>query len=161
MHPGRAPEESGRALDRGAALVTAEAIGSMEGAHQITVEFAKQRVQFGEPIGHYQGVKHPLADAYVDIECLKSLLYYAAWCLDESPDEAPRYVSMAKAYASEALARIGVDAVQLHGAVGYTWEYDPHLYFKRAKSSEVLLGSPAYHRELVARGIGLGEAARA
>ena len=77
--PGHARPAIERALDRAALAVTAEAIGSMEGALDITVEFAKQRVQFGHPIGHYQGVKHPLADAYVDIECLKSLLYYAAW----------------------------------------------------------------------------------
>ncbi len=115
-----------------AAAVTAEAIGAAEGGHALIVEYAKQRVQFGSLIGRYQGVKHPLAEMYVDIESFKSLLYYAAWCLDESPDEAPLYVSMAKAWASDAFTRIGIDGIELHGALGL------HLGVRRPALSEAL-----------------------
>jgi alkylation response protein AidB-like acyl-CoA dehydrogenase len=139
-----------RIVDRATAGLTAEMIGAADGAVVLTANYAKDRIQFGSPIGRYQGVKHPLAEMYVDVESTKSLLYYAAWALDESPDEAPRYVSMAKAYASEAFARIGIDAVQLHGAVGYTWEFDAHLYLKRSKWARPMYGDSDFHYERVA-----------
>jgi alkylation response protein AidB-like acyl-CoA dehydrogenase len=139
-----------RLLDRGAAAVTAEMIGASEGALQLTVRYAKERVQFGSPIGRYQGVKHPLAEIYVDVESSKSLLYFAAWALDESPDEAPRAVSMAKAYATETFSRLGLDVVQLHGGIGYTWEYDAQLYLKRSKWARPTFGDAAYHYERTA-----------
>jgi alkylation response protein AidB-like acyl-CoA dehydrogenase len=132
--PGGAAPALAKAVDFATNAVTAEMIGAAEGALALTTEYAKSRIQFGSPIGRYQAVKHPLAEMYVDIESWKSLGYYAAWALDEAPDEAPRYVSMAKAYASEAFARIGIDVVQLHGAVGYTWEFDAHLYLKRSST---------------------------
>jgi len=87
----------------------------------------------------------------VDVESFKSLLYYAAWCLDEGDPEAPRFVSMAKAYASEAFARIGIDGVQLHGAVGYTAEYDIQLYLKRSKWARPAFGDSDFHYDRVAR----------
>ena len=139
-----------RILDRATAAVTCEMIGAAEGAVALTAEFAKQRIQFGAPIGRYQAVKHPLAEMHVDVESAKSLLYYAAWCLDESPEDAPRYVSMAKALLSDAFARIGIDAVQLHGAVGYTWEFDAHLYLKRSKWARPMYGDSDFHYERVA-----------
>ena len=145
----RAPLE--RIQDLATAAVTAEMIGAAEGAHRLTVEFARQRSQFGKPIGQFQAVKHPLAEMYVDVESFKSILYYAAWALDEGHEDAPRAVSMAKAYASEAFARIGIDAVQLHGAVGYTWEYDAQLYLKRSKWARPMFGDAAWHYERVAR----------
>ena len=138
-----------RLLDCAAAAVVAEAIGAAEAAHALTVEYAKQRVQFGSLIGRFQGVKHPLAEMYVDIESFKSILYYAAWCLDENPEEAPQYVSMAKAYASDAFTRIGVDCVELHGAQGYTWEYDSQLYLKRSKWVKAMFGDSDHHYERV------------
>jgi len=137
-------------LDRAALAVTAEASGAAEAAVRLTADYARERVQFGSPIGRFQGVKHPLAEMHVDVESFRSILYYAAWCLDESPAEAPRFVSMAKAYASEAFARIGIDAVQLHGAVGYTWEYDPHLYLKRSKWVRGVWGDADWHYGRVA-----------
>jgi alkylation response protein AidB-like acyl-CoA dehydrogenase len=140
-----------RTLDRAAAAVTAEMIGAAEGALALTVGYAKQRVQFGSPIGRFQGVKHPLAEMYVDVESFKSLLYYAAWTLDEGQADAPRAVSLAKAYASEAFARIGVDCVQLHGGIGYTWEYDAQLYLKRSKWARPAFGGPGYHYDRVVR----------
>ncbi|UCE85325.1 MAG: acyl-CoA dehydrogenase [Deltaproteobacteria bacterium] len=148
--PGRVWPALARTLDFATAAVTAEAIGAAEGALALTTEYARNRIQFGSPIGRYQAVKHPLAEMYVDIESWKSLCYYAAWALDESPDEAPRYVSMAKAYASEAFARIGIDVIQLHGAVGYTWEFDAHLYLKRSKWVRPMYGDADYHYDRVA-----------
>jgi alkylation response protein AidB-like acyl-CoA dehydrogenase len=139
-----------RLLDHATAAVTAEAIGAAEGAHALIVQYAKDRVQFGSLIGRFQGVKHPLAEMYVDIESFKSLLYYAAWCLDESPAEAPLYVSMAKAYASDAFTRIGIDGVEFHGAVGYTWEYDAQLYLKRSKWVKSTFGGSDHHYDRVA-----------
>ena len=148
--PGQARPAIERAFDRGAALVTAEAIGAMEGAHRITVEFARQRVQFGQPIGHYQGVKHPLADAYVDIECLKSLLYYAAWALDAAPEKVPLAVAEAKAFGSEVFPRLGVTGIQLHGGVGFTEEYDIQLYLKRSKWFRQAFGDEDYFADRIA-----------
>jgi len=139
-----------RLLDHAAAAVTAEAIGAAEGGHALIVEYAKQRTQFGSLIGRFQGVKHPLADMYVDIESFKSLLYYAAWCLEESSDEAPLYVSMAKAYASDAFTRIGIDGIELHGALGTTWEYDAQLYLKRSKWVKSAYGGSDHHYDRVA-----------
>jgi alkylation response protein AidB-like acyl-CoA dehydrogenase len=137
-------------LDRGAAACTAEIIGAAEALTAITVQYAKDRVQFGNPIGHYQGVKHPLAEAYLDCECMKSLAYYAAWTLEESPEEAAAAVSKAKGFASEAFTRIGVTGIQLHGAVGYTEEYDCQLYLKRSKWARPAYGDEGYHYERVA-----------
>jgi len=132
-------------LDLGALLVSAEAVGSAEGAVQLTVDFARQRVQFGSPIGRYQGVKHPLAEAHVDVESAKSLVYYAAWALQEGEPDASVAVSRAKAYASECLPRIGIEGVQLHGGVGYTAEYDIQLYLKRGKWLRPAFGDAEHH----------------
>jgi alkylation response protein AidB-like acyl-CoA dehydrogenase len=140
-----------RIVDLATAAVTAEMVGAAEGAHALTVKFAGERVQFGKPIGQFQGVKHPLAEMYVDVESFKSLVYYAAWALDEGHEDAPRAVSMAKAHASDAFARIGIDAVQLHGGVGYTWEYDAQLYLKRSKWARPIYGDATWHYERVAR----------
>ena len=148
--PGRAWPLIAALLDRGAVAVTAEVIGAAEAANSLTVEYARGRVQFEQPIGRFQAVKHPLAEMYVDTESFKSLLYYAAWAIDHSPDEVPRYASMAKAYASEAFRRIGIDAVQLHGAVGYTSEYDIQLYLKRSKWASPAFGDAAYHYQRIA-----------
>jgi alkylation response protein AidB-like acyl-CoA dehydrogenase len=149
--PGAAWPVLSRLSDCGAAAVTAEAVGAAEAVLELTVSYAKQRVQFGEPIGRFQGVKHPLAEMYVDLESWKSLLYYAAWLLDRDDADASLAVSRAKAYASDAFARIGIDAVQLHGGIGYTWEYDAQLYLKRAKSTRPAWGDAAFHEERVAQ----------
>lgn len=139
-----------RLLDRAAVAVTAEMIGAAEQAVQITTDYALERVQFGALIGRFQGVKHPLAEMYVDVESYKSLLYFAAWALENEPDAVPRFASMAKAYASEAFARIGIDGIQLHGAVGYTDEYDIQLYLKRSKWARPAFGDAGHHYERVA-----------
>ncbi len=146
--------EAGAAIDRlwdlGAAAVAAETVGAAEAALQLTVDYAQDRVQFGQPIGAFQGVKHPLAEMYVDIQSFKSLVYYAAWCLDEDHEDAALATSRAKAYASDAFPRIGVDAIQLHGGIAYTWEYDAQLYLKRSKWARPIFGDADYHYERVA-----------
>jgi alkylation response protein AidB-like acyl-CoA dehydrogenase len=147
---GRAAPAIARLFDRGAIATTGEIIGAAEAALALTVQYAVDRIQFGNPIGKYQGVKHPLAEMYVDIESTKSLLYYAAWALDESPADVPRSASLAKAYGSCAFTRIGIDGVQLHGAVGYTAEYDIQLYLKRSKWARPTFGDSDFHYERVA-----------
>ncbi|HEX5064723.1 MAG TPA: acyl-CoA dehydrogenase family protein [Myxococcota bacterium] len=149
--PGRAAAAIARILDEGALAVAAEAVGAAEAVHQLTTHYAKQRIQFDKPIGQFQGVKHPLAVAYVDIESWRSLAYYAAWALDAAPSEAPLAVSRAKAYASDAFPRIGIEAVGLHGGIGYTWEYDAQLYLKRAKWMRPAFGDADHHFERAAR----------
>ena len=137
-------------FDAGATAVTAEAVGAAEAALALTTGYAKERIQFGRPIGTFQGVKHPLAEQYVDIESFKSLVYYAAWCLDEDHADRAIAASRAKAYASDAFPRIGIDTVQLHGGIGYTWEYDAHLFLKRAKWVRPAFGDADWHYERVA-----------
>lgn len=139
-----------RHLDRGAVAVAAEAAGAAEGALDLTVRYAKERIQFDRPIGHYQGVKHPLAERYVDIESLKSLVYHAAWALDSHPEEVPMAASKAKAFAAETLLHMGVDGIQLHGAVGYTEAYDIQLYLKRSKWVRPMFGDEDYHYDRIA-----------
>jgi alkylation response protein AidB-like acyl-CoA dehydrogenase len=148
--PVRGAELLARLLDVGAALVTAEAVGAAEGALRLTADYARTRVQFGSPIGRFQGVKHPLAEAYVDIESFKSLVYYAVWALDHAAPDASLAVSRAKAYASECFPRFGIDAVQLHGGIGYTWEYDAQLYLKRAKWFRPAFGDADHHYDRIA-----------
>jgi alkylation response protein AidB-like acyl-CoA dehydrogenase len=137
-------------LDLGGVAVTAEMVGAMDRALEITTEYARNRTQFGAPIGRYQGVKHPLAEMFVDVETSRSLLYYAAWCVDERPEELPLAIARAKAYASEAFTRIGVDCVGLHGAIGFTAEYDIQLYLKRSKWALPAFGDADFHYERVA-----------
>jgi hypothetical protein len=149
--PGEVSAAIARILDCGATAVAAEAVGAAEAALSLTVRFAKTRVQFGHPIGRFQGVKHPLAEMYVGVESMKSLLYYAAWALDEGSPDAPLAVSRAKAFASEAFARLGIDCIQLHGAIGTTWEYDAQLYLKRAKWTRPAFGDASFHYERIAR----------
>jgi len=148
--PGAAAAGLVRIQDAGAVAVTAEMVGAAEAALALTAGYARQRIQFGQPIGTFQGVKHPLAEMYVDIESFKSLVYYASWALDESPDEVSRAAARAKAYASDAFARIGLDTVQLHGGIGYTWEYDAQLFLKRAKWARPAFGDADAHYERVA-----------
>ena len=138
-------------IDLGAALVTAEAVGAAAAALDITTTFAKERIQFGEPIGRFQGVKHPLAEIYVDVESFRSLVYYAIWALDHDAEDAQLAVSRAKAYCADAFPRAGILGVQLHGGVGYTWEYDIQMYLKRAKWVRPMFGDANHHYERVAR----------
>ena len=140
-----------RVLDRATVALCAEMCGGAQRVLDMTTDYAKIRVAFGKPIGSYQGVKHRAADMLVDIENAKSLTYYAAWAIDEGLAEAALAVSMAKAYASDAYRKVAGAGIQLHGGIGFTWEHDLQLYFKRAKASEVAFGDATWHRERVAR----------
>jgi alkylation response protein AidB-like acyl-CoA dehydrogenase len=144
-----------RVIQRATVALCAEMCGGAQRVLEMTTEYAKIRVAFGKPIGSYQGVKHRAADMLVDVENAKSLTYYAAWAVDENATEAPLAASMAKAYASDAFRRVAGGGIQLHGGIGFTWEHDLHLYFKRAKSSEFTFGDATYHRERVAQLINL------
>jgi alkylation response protein AidB-like acyl-CoA dehydrogenase len=144
-----------RVLDRATVALCAEMCGGAQRVLDMTTEYAKIRIAFGKPIGSYQGVKHKAADMLVESENAKSLTYYAAWAVDENVPEAPLAASMAKAYASDAFRKIAGAGIQLHGGIGFTWEHDLHLYFKRAKSSEFTFGDASYHRERVAQLINL------
>ncbi len=137
-------------VDLGAALVTAESVGAAERALEITTDFAKQRVQFDSVIGRFQGVKHPLAEMHVEIESCRSLVYYAFWALDEGDADAAKAVSRAKAYASESFPAAGITGVQLHGGVGYTWEYDIQLFLKRGKWMRPMFGDADHHYDRIA-----------
>jgi alkylation response protein AidB-like acyl-CoA dehydrogenase len=140
-----------RVIERATVALCAEMCGAAQKVLEMTTEYAKIRVAFGKPIGAYQGVKHKAADMLVDVENAKSLTYYAAWAVDENAAEAALAASMAKAYASDAFRRVAGAGIQLHGGIGFTWEHDLHLYFKRAKSSEFTFGDATYHRERVAQ----------
>ena len=144
-----------RVVDRATVALCAEMCGGAQRVLDMTTEYAKIRVAFGRPIGAYQGVKHRAADMLVEVENAKSLTYYAAWAVDERSPEAPLAVSMAKAYVSDAFRRVAGAGIQLHGGIGFTWEHDLHLYFKRAKNSEFTFGDATYHRERVAQLISL------
>lgn len=145
----------GRVLDRATVALCAEMCGGAQKVLDMTVEYAKIRQAFGRPIGSYQGVKHRAADMLVDVENSKSITYYAAWAMDEGVPEGPLAVSMAKAYVSDASRRVAAAGIQLHGGIGFTWEHDLHLYFKRAKGSEFTFGDATYHRERVAQLVNL------
>ncbi len=132
-------------------VLAAEAVGGSEKVLEDSVAYAKERIQFGKPIGVNQAIKHKCADMLIEVESSKSITYYAAWALEEGIEEAPLAASMAKAYTSDAYRHASSENIQIHGGVGFTWEYDCHLYFKRAKAIEVTYGSPTDHRENVAR----------
>ena len=138
---------------RDAALValSADAIGGSEKVLEDSVKYAKERIQFGKPIGVHQAIKHKCADMLIEVESSKSITYYAAWALSEGVDETALAAAMAKAYTSDAYRHTSPENIQTHGGVGFTWAYDCHLYLKRAKAGEVTYGNPSAHRERVAQ----------
>jgi len=144
-----------RVAERATVALCAEMCGGAQRVLDMTTDYAKIRIAFGKPIGTYQGVKHKAADMLVDVENAKSLTYYAAWAVDENAPEAALAASMAKAYVTDAYRKVAGAGIQLHGGIGFTWEHDLHLYFKRAKSSEFTFGDATYHRERVAQLINL------
>lgn len=142
-------------LDLAAVGLAAEQVGGAQKVLEQAVEYAKERVQFGRPIGSFQAIKHKCADMLLEVESAKSAAYYGMWCASELNDELPSVASLAKAYCSEAYFHSAAENIQIHGGIGFTWEHPAHLYFKRAKSSELLFGDPTYHRELLAQRIGI------
>ena len=144
--PGDAWNELSGAIEAATVALAAEMVGAADATVRLTAEYAKVREQFGQPIGRFQGVKHRLAELYVLVESARSLVYYASWAVDHA-DDSSRHVSMAKALASEALDDAGENCVQTHGAIGFTWECDAHLYYKRGRFCRNFMGAPEYHRE--------------
>ena len=144
-----------KTFDLAAIALAAECVGGAQKCLDMSVEYAKVRVQFGRPIGSFQAIKHKCADMLLEVESAKSAAYYAGWAAADDSDEVPVVAALSKAYCTEAYFHAAAENIQIHGGIGFTWEHPAHLYFKRAKSSELLLGDPTYHRELLAQRIGL------
>ncbi len=143
------------AVDAGTSVaivaLCAEMLGGMQWTLENTVEYAKTRQQFGKPIGIYQAVQHQCADMFLMTEGARSATYYAAWAVSENDPSAKLAVSVAKAYCSDAAREVGNRGAQVHGGIGFTWEHNLQLYYKRAKASEIMFGDANYHREEIAR----------
>jgi alkylation response protein AidB-like acyl-CoA dehydrogenase len=154
-----APGEGGQILDRtldvAAIALAAEQLGGAQRALDMAVAYAKIRHQFGRPIGSFQAIKHRCADLLLEVESLRSAVSYAAAALAEDSAEVPVLAALVKALASDTYFHVAAENIQIHGGIGFTWEHDAHLYFKRAKSSELFLGDASYHRERLATRIGV------
>ncbi len=144
-----------RTLDLAAVALSCEQIGGATRVLEMAVEYAKVRHQFGRAIGSFQAIKHKCADMLVEVESGKSAAYYALWAATELNDELPAVASLAKAYCSDAFFHCAAENIQIHGGIGFTWEHPAHLYFKRAKTSQLMLGDPSYHRDLLADRVGI------
>jgi alkylation response protein AidB-like acyl-CoA dehydrogenase len=153
--PGDAAAVMDHVLNVAAIALAAEQLGGAQRALDMTVEYTKVRHQFGRPIGSFQGLKHRLADLLLEVESLRSAVTYAASAVAEDSPEVPVLAPLVKAYASDTYFHVTAETIQMHGGIGFTWEHDAHLYFKRAKSSELFLGDASYHRERLATRIGL------
>ncbi len=153
--PGAAGPALRRTLDLAALALGAEQVGGAQRVLDMSVDYAKEREQFGRAIGSFQALKHKMADMMVRVESARSAAYYGGCVAAEGSDEIPAVASLVKAWCSEAYFECAAAMLQIHGGVGFTWEYDCHLHFKRARAGEVFLGRPADHRERVAREIGL------
>jgi len=140
-----------RVMDRAKVGLCAEMCGGAQRVLDMSVEYAKVREQFGKPIGSFQAIQHKCANMLVEVESAKSATYYAAWAVSNDVADAPLAAAMAKAYCSDAYRHTAGEGIQVHGGIGFTWEHDMHLYFKRAKSSEVTFGDATWNRELVAQ----------
>jgi alkylation response protein AidB-like acyl-CoA dehydrogenase len=154
-----------RVLQLACIALAAEQTGGAQQVLDLSVAYMQERQQFGRPIASFQALKHRAADMMLQIECARSASYYAACVAQEALDpqgdpqvaaELPLAAALAKAHCSQTYFHCAAESIQLHGGVGFTWEYDPHLYFKRARASESFLGLPAWHREQIAVAI-LGE----
>jgi len=143
-----------KVLERAAVGLAAENVGGAQKALEIAVEYAKVRHQFGQPIGGFQAIKHKCAEMLVLVEGSRSILYWAAWAVEDDPPQAALAASAAKAYSSDAYRTVASQGIQILGGIGITWEHDMHLYLKRAKANQVALGDSAYHQEEVARQLG-------
>jgi alkylation response protein AidB-like acyl-CoA dehydrogenase len=152
---GRGGEMAARLADLAAIAITADQVGGARRCLELTVEYTKNRVQFGRPIGSFQAVKHRLADLLVLVESAHSASEAAARAWAAADDDAPALASLAKSYCSEAYRAVAAETIQLHGGIGFTWEHPAHRYFKRAHSTAVLFGDPAQHRHKLAERLGL------
>lgn len=148
---GKATPAFARTMVLGSIYLANEMVGGAERLREDALAYAKMRMQFGRPIASFQSMKHKQADMLVDVELAKSAAYYAAAAAAEEDAELPALASLAKAAASDAYMQTAIHAIQIHGGIGFTFDNDTHLWFKRAKSSEVFLGDASYHRELMMR----------
>jgi alkylation response protein AidB-like acyl-CoA dehydrogenase len=153
--PGGALPGLCKTLDLAAVALAAEQVGGAQRCLDAAVDYAKSRIQFGRPIGSFQAIKHKCADMLVEVESARSAAYYAAWAVEDDPAELPVVASLAKSYCSEVFSNAAAQNIQIHGGMGFTWEHPAHLYYRRARSSELMLGDPAYHRELVVQRMGV------
>ncbi len=155
---GQAGQASGllkRTLRIAAVALAAEQVGGSRQILQQAVDYAKTRVQFGRPIGSFQVIKHKLADMFIKTEFAKAALDAAVAAVDADDPQAELAASIAKSFCSDAYYEVAAEAVQIFGGIGFTWEHPAHLYFKRAKASQFLLGSPGFHRDLVGQALGI------
>jgi len=144
-----------RTLDHIAVALAAEMVGGAQRCLDMAVQYAKDRVQFGKPIGAFQAIKHKCADMLLQIESAKTAVYYALWVAAADDSELPTAAPLAKAFTADAFFQAACDNIQVHGGIGFTWEHDAHLYYRRAKSSELMFGDSVYHRELLAQRLGI------
>ncbi len=140
-----------RVRDAGLVLLAADAFGGASKLISMAVEYARTREQFGQPIAQFQAVKHRLADMVTEIEPARGLYWYAAHAFDRIPDQAERAAALAKAHLSDRFMQIARDTVEVHGGIGFTWESDVQIWFKRAMFDRTFLGAPAHHRERAAQ----------
>ncbi|WP_028923560.1 acyl-CoA dehydrogenase family protein [Pseudonocardia acaciae] len=152
---GEAARPLARTLDKAAVALAAEQLGGAQRTLDMAVDYAKVRTQFGRPIGSFQAVKHKAADMLMRVESARAAVQYAAWAVADDSDELPVVASLAKAYCSDAYFFTASENIQIHGGIGFTWEHDAHLHFKRAQSSRLFLGDGEYHRALLADRIGI------
>jgi alkylation response protein AidB-like acyl-CoA dehydrogenase len=148
--PGAAAEIVTQAMRGGMLALAAEQVGGAQRCLDMAVGYAKVRHQFGRAIGSFQAIKHMCADMLLEVESARSAAYHAAWAAADGAADLPLVASLAKACCSEAYFHVAASNIQVHGGIGFTWEHDAHLYYRRAKSAEVMLGTPASHREIVA-----------
>ena len=144
-----------KTLAQAAVCIACESIGGSEKTMDMAVQYAKDRYQFGRPIGSFQAIKHKCADMLLRLESAKSAAYYATFAATEGGEELDIAASMAKAYCTEAYFTNSRENIQVHGGIGFTYEHDAHLYYRRAKSTELIFGDPNFHRELIATKLGI------
>jgi alkylation response protein AidB-like acyl-CoA dehydrogenase len=157
--PGTAGSSLEQALDLARIALASEALGGAEHVLEMTTAYLKERIQFGRPIGSFQALKHRLADMMIEVEAAKSAAWYAACVADERPEELAEAAAIAKSYCCDAFFDCAANAIQLHGGIGFTWEHEAHLYFKRARATATLLGSPGWQRERLVRRVACGRSA--
>jgi len=155
LSAGDASDALTRSLALTVAALSAEQVGGAQKCLEMSVDYASTRLQFGRPIGSYQAIKHKCADMLVEVEFAKSAAYSACFAAAEGADDFLESAALAKSYVSEAYFHAAAETIQIHGGMGFTWEHPAHLYFKRAKASELLFGDAAHHREVLAQLVGI------
>ncbi len=149
--PGGAAAAVERTLDQASVCLAAESVGGTQRCLDASVEYARTRVQFARPIGSFQAIKHRCAEVLLEVESAKSAAYFANWTAAENNDELPLAASVARSFCGDAYVRAASENVQIHGGVGFTWEAEPQLHYKRARWNRTLFGGTAFHRERIAR----------